>query len=918
MASSGALPQTLKSITATKITELSKQRALFETRRDAILQAVSEAPDNRAKAQVLLEGVCRLKGFPYDAFDADDNDDELDGTAYKRTFVSNCTERARHANIRRFLIQGRYDASVSDSMLKNYIDELEQELKNIDLKHQHASFYSELVNEWLGELNEASTAESITSNTDLVSVGRAEMHEQRAQWEALVFAPSEEVQADSINCYLDGLFKTNSMSKQALKDLRERIRNFGMELSTKSKAFTVESLEFASNALLKSDLLSKEKTGILKEFMRNKEVIQEVADVLNMRLASLGDWRWDPQGVPLEMRRQLNGKYRVFMDEDLLDALMFQYLGTYWSVEFRDAFVAFMNTKAWKFLHDEIPKRQRDRRKYFLGDSNNHDAAVSVNDLRRETFKADYFMTLLPSSVEEGKRSYDDPERDEDETDSKNPLDVKHSLLHLLISESLIYKRTNGQFTVIRSDFKWFGPSLSHTTILTVLAYFGVPQTWLDFFKMFLEAPMKFVHDGSSAEVRVRKRGVPMSHGLSDCFSEAVLFCMDYAVNQRTEGAYLYRLHDDFWFWGREETCVNAWAAMSEFTKVMGLKFNEEKTGTACMHADATPHQGSEASSVAARLPKGDIRWGFLKLDSKLGHFIIDQDEVDAHIAELKLQLSSCHSVFSWVQAWNTYFGRFFSNNFAKPAMCFGRRHIDMAIETLSRVERAVFFDANETDSGCTATTTAGVTEYLRKVIRERFHMDDLPEGFFYFPVELGGLEVVNPVIPLLGMREDIKQTPERRLEKAFLQDEAQYHAAKERFEKQGSKHDVRPESISDDDDLAHFFSLEEYMRYPESRSDALLDAYTDLNSVPDLNAINQTAALQRSMTGLAGARRGQKPTNVISADWHHMSPYWRWVGELYQDDMVRRYGSLAAVEREFMPLGVVKTLKEGRLRWQG
>jgi len=43
------------------------------------------------------------------------------------------------------------------------------------------------------------------------------------------------------------------------------------------------------------------------------------------------------------------------------------------------------------------------------------------------------------------------------------------------------------------------------------------------------------------------------------------------------------------------------------------------------------------------------------------------------------------------------------------------------------------------------------------------------------------------------------------------------------------------------------------------------------------------------------------------------MTPYWCWVAEMYHSDMVRTYGSLSAVNREFMSLGVVKTLKEER-----
>ncbi|RHZ59585.1 uncharacterized protein CDV56_105850 [Aspergillus thermomutatus] len=899
MASTGALPQTLKSITATKIKELSKQRSLFEKRKDQIFKASRDAPDLRSKVQILLEGVTKLNGDPNDAFDKEDLD--ADDTEQHTTRVTDCSDRATYTNIRRFLLQSQYDPSVSDGSLKDWIAQLEGELQSLELKHEHAAFYSNLVTDWLENLEAEQSA-----GKEFEPVGRAEMQEQRATWESLVFSTAD-VNADTIRAYLDSLFNTTPLTQQALKELRERVKSFGTDLAAKKKWFSVDDLKWVSESLLKADLLTKEKMGILREFMRNKAVAQEVADVLNMRLASLDSWSWPEEGIPVEMRRQLNGKYRVFMDEDLLDSLLFQYLGLKWSVAFKKAFEAFFKTRAWKSPRQHISKEERERRRYFL------DSTVDgscVNDYRRQTYEADYFMTQLPSSVEAGVPEYSDEASSDDITDRgtrKHALDTKHSLLHLLITESIIHTTQYGQFTAIRSDFKWFGPSLPHATVMEVLKYFGVPQNWLDFFRVFLEAPLKFTHNGENAAVQVRKRGVPVSHALSDCFGETVLFCMDYAVNQSTGGAYLYRLHDDFWFWGREHTCVKAWGAMTKFTGVMGLELNEEKTGTVRL-TKPNPRQGSQVPAEqepSSLLPAGDIRWGFLKLDPQEGRFIIDQSQVDSHIVELGHQLASCKSIFAWVQAWNSYFARFFTNNFGKPAMCFGRSHIDMAISTLSRIERTLFPD--------------GVTAHLRRMIADQFDVHDLPEGFFYFPIELGGLQLLNPYIPLLAMREDIKQTPQQRLQKAFLEDEDAWHAAKERFEKGGPRSSVRVYINGDDRDPAAFMSLEEFMRFPESHSRALLQAYKDLIRIPEEVSINQTTGFQSSLMSLnktgvtgPGGRRG------ITDSWVTMTPYWRWTAEVYHEEMVKKFGSLAAVNREFMPLGVVETLREGKFRWQG
>lgn len=912
MAATGALPQTLKSITATKINELSKQRAIFDKRKAEILAIANAAPDLRCRLRILLDELSSVKGYPKDSLDkcdldlddessSDDpvNDEDVTSPGMGQLYPTD------HTNMRRFLLQGRYDTSVSEATLQDWITKLETELEFLELKHNHATFYSNLVTEWLSHLDSPVTSspeqqldnEPTSVKSDgAENVGRAEMHEQRAQWESLVFTPATHVNEDSIRSYLDGLFNQTKLSRQALKEIREKLQKFGTGLATNTDWLDVEELQWVSKALMKTDLLSNEKASILKEFMRNKEVLQEVADVLNMRLASLDSWSWGGDGIPVEMRRQLNGKYRVFMDEELLDSLLLQFLGSRWAVKLREVFTSFSASYAWKQMHEEIPDEFKERRKYFLGERVVKRGSC-INDERLKTYKRDYFMSQLPDSLDEGCRSYDD------NSESKNALETKHSLLHLLITESIIHKSQREEFTAVRSDFQWFGPSLPHATILTVLCYFGVPETWLTFFRTFLEAPLKFVQDEPAATAKTRKCGVPMSHTLSDCFGESVLFIMDFAVNQHTDGGILYRLHDDFWVWGAESTCEKAWESMSQFSNVMGLKFNQEKTGTVRM-GKANKKEGSV-------LPVGQIRWGFLVLDAEQGRFVIDQAQVDQHIEELDRQLSSCTSVFAWVQAWNGYFGRFFTNNFAQPALCFGRDHIDMATSTLSRIEHTLFTKSSNQSSGI----AENVTDFLRTMIADRFQIHDLPNGFFYYPVELGGLGLLNPFIRLLAMRENIKRTPKRELENASLQEEKNYQGFKEKFEKDGSPTNTTMQGTNGQP--LSFMSLDEYMKYPETYSHDFWTAYINLLRLPAEKGISASAGFVRHQKGLR-ASTGKPGKRSIGADWDSMTPYWRWVAELYHDEMVRTYGSLAAVNREFMPLGVVKTLQEGRFRWQG
>ncbi|KAK2801455.1 hypothetical protein FQN51_005349 [Onygenales sp. PD_10] len=943
--SSNALPHALQSITATKITELNKQRALYESRKAAILNEADQQPNLREKVRVLLEGVTRIKGFPDDGLDKTDNEDE---TSHFE-FESDLWDRSGYRNIRRFLLQSKYDSSISQAMLLQWEEKLKRELELRSIKHEHALFFSRLVTEWLENPNESTTRKGDdTVGGSFESVGRKEMHEQRAQWEKLVFEPAE-TDPVAIERYLNNLFTSTRLSEQALKDLRKEVKAFSKEVLTTQDAFNTTSLKWVTRGVIDSDIFSPEKVNSLKIFLQNDDVAQEVADVLNMRLAQLDTWSWGSEAIPVEMRRQLNGKYRVFMDEDILDALFAQYVGVRWGVKFKSLFKQFFNSHAWKSNSQAIPKSDLERRQYFLHDdpianwSTNPSAAWSVDATRRRMYESDYFMSQLRMSESAARPAYDEGDR------AGSPLALKHSLLHLLITEARLNTTLYGEMTVLRSDFKWFGPSLPHSTLLAVMKFFDMPEIWLSFLVRFLEAPLKFVHDGPNAPIRVRRRGVPMSHAISDLLGESLLFCMDFAVNQKADGAFLYRLHDDFWFWGQEKLCVRAWKAMTEFSEVMGIEFNEEKTGTARLvskdrgrsHREASSPEISESedsdddmSSASSEsdteldvLPEGDVRWGFLKLDEEAGRFIIDQAQVDEHIKELRHQLGACKSVFSWIQAWNTYMARFFSNNFGKPARCFGREHIEMVISTLQRIEHELF--TSQDNSSPNAHQITNVTDYLRHIIARRFNMHDLPDGFFYFPVELGGLDLRNPLIPSLAMREDMKITPERILEKAFIADEKLYVAAKELFEKKGPnrrftdadysirlRHGPSATPSRSNSDPSAFMSLEEYNKYIEITSSKLEDAYSRLLSCPAEMSVDRTPELQAEQSRIM--RSHTDTTMPLSSRWNNMTPYWRWVAELYREEMTRRYGGLAVVERGVVPLGVVKVLKEGKVKWQG
>lgn len=905
-----ALPETLKSITATKIQEVTNQRNIFEAAKAEIYKKASTSTTPLETTLNLFNGVRQLRKIRLLSDDSSDDDE------YQSHGVA--AEKFRNDSL--LLRQAATDPSAPASVIASIQKSLERDLEIESIKHQHAQFFSELVTEWLKNPDhEVKTPDS----SSFESIGRKEMHEQRATWESLVFTEAK-VEVPKIEAYLKKLFTPTKVTNEAYKEIVRCTKAYSSELRETKDLFDSDSLKGTMAGLAKTDLLTEEKNATLRAFMANKEVLKEVADVLNMRFMSLKTWTWTVvgDGIPVEMRRQLNGKYRVFMDEDILDALLIYEIGLKWAVHFRTTLTRFFDSPAWSRSEKQIPKVDRQRREYYLV----NDAAVGADSMqktRRTTYREDYLLTQLPISESVGKRNYDEDNDDDDDeaVKQKGPLDLKHGLLHMLVAESLIARHLKPQavHTVIRSDFKWFGPAMPHATVYAVLQFFGVDEEWLVFFRKFLEAPLFFVQDGPQAQTQTRKRGLAMSHTLTDVFGEVVLFVMDYAVNQATS-SYLYRLHDDFWLWGSEESCLKGWKAMTSFAGVMGIEFNQEKTGTVRIgktveddssEMDTSDEELSTYSSKAVALPRGEVRWGFLLLDAQTGQFLVDQKQVDEHIAELRTQLSYCKSIFSYIQSYNAYVGRFFTNNFGKPSYGFGRKHVDMMISTFARIQKEMF-------------PSGSVTDHLTSLAHERFGIQNLPQGFWYFPIEQGGLELRNPLIPLLGMRESLRQTPDRLIEKALDKDEADYRRAETYFKDHNNGTGfgkIVPEiyqQISQSGET--FMSKEEYLRYREEKSVHLAAVYKNFLMVPPEQEIMPT----QQVTSLLAQGEPDLPTRFKNKQpalvkvFGNMQPYWKWMLALYGAEIVERYGSVRMVDGGQVPLGVVSLMKKNKVRWRG
>lgn len=862
MASSEILSQTLLSITNTKLAQLDKQKDAYNSRKRVLIDSANAHTDSNKRARELVEG---FKDLP-----------SMTSSTLNPTMSLE--------NLNRFIQQAEHDPAVTNAFIQEYESLVRNELQVQSNRYAFASLYGKLVNEWISAGNDQEQDPEAAS----LSVGRDEARVQRATWEEYVFAPKT-TDKDAIKAYLSTVFEAEDDVKDQLGELRKELKRFQDNWSA-NPHFDVDSLTTTINGMLRSDILTDVKRATLKDFVGNDTVLSEIADVLNMRMATRKTWSWESDLV-IDQRRQLNGRYRFYPDEDLLQSIFLHYIGMRWAVELHSRFRGLLNS--WKPILDPISSQDKRRLHFFLDISDELDSGAmpgTMGAIKRTHFEDEIFLDQLPKSFEEQRGAYGSKDDAEIGDTRKSHIDVVQHLLHMIEADIILQKHFQRDVTVIRSDFKWFGPSIPHSSIAAVLEFFGVGADWIEFFMKVLEAPLRFKQDPEDAPSRVRRRGTPLSTPLEDVFGESLLFCVDFAVNQKANGTRLYRLHDDMWLWGNTEACVKGWEVLGECASVLGLDFNFEKTGSALI----VGFERDWDSDLTAGLPKGDVTWGFLKLDRNTGRFVIDQGEVDKHIGELRVQLDACKTVFNWIQAWNTYGARFFSNFFGKPANCSGRQHIDSMLGTFQRIQQQLFPD-----------TPGGVGAYVKQMIAERFdiQLSDIPDGYIYFPPEFGGLGLKNPFIDLCLVRDAVKEDPEELVESFEEQEARNYRTFKARFENSTVRSSKSRRYEFRDLENEPFMSLEELESYRDWIGESLGCTFRVLMQEP----MSKNLALKGAVKA------------VLEPDqWSELSSYDQWVLQLFSKDMISRFGGLNVVEKGLLPMGLMDLLRQSKFQWVG
>ncbi|KAL8751791.1 MAG: hypothetical protein Q9184_005949 [Pyrenodesmia sp. 2 TL-2023] len=854
------LTQVLRSVTRSKARQAARQRARFIEGKFALQHLL----------EYETQGLKRLRAILNTYKDLPLMDQVNNGT---ETFV---------ANVERIITKTTQDPCVR---LDEWESRLMRLLNTHSLRYEYSALYINIMEEWISNGDDSEVPDDVGMGTFVPEALTDSMEQHRRKWETYVFT---EVESDkkAIHAWLEGLLRSSEPTRKAIDTTRREIRKFEKTMAERHEHFTKRTMTWCVEGVLRSDLLTDGKRAVLTAMQQDGDTLNDMMDDLNMRMNTLDRWTWPTEGVPVEQRRQVGSKSRIFQDEDIMDALFLRYIGVRWSVRMSKSLTT-LSRATWLFPKNLISKEERLRREEHLGLGKDH--ASGVNGQRLETYQTDFLLTQLLKEEWEVDRGYDNGE-EQDQKEGikirKSPTELKHSLLQLLVTEVAIAKRLKGEITVLQSDFESFGPSIPHSTIAAVMSFFGVSESWIQFFQKVLEVPIVFKEDGTKAEIQYRRRGTSMSSPLADVFGETILFCMDYAVWYYTAGVRIYRLHDDFWLWGPEASVCQGWKVMNRFAKVMGLKFNTAKSGCVRVLQKAPgPHRKALLS-----MPQGDVRYGFLKL-LPTGYFRVDFPLVDRHIDALISQLASARSLFSWVRIWNIHGVGYFTSMLGgkQPANCFGAKHIKEMETVFLHVYNRVFQEERN------------VASHIRKHINKRFpsFRSTVVDAFIFLPIELGGLGAQNPFVILTQLQGQILADPETAMTTFFQAETFLYNTAKTSFERRHRKlladNTMRP--------TEPFLSLSDYTRPREETSRELLRTYQTMLLRPKPHEI-QVSEVVRSMLGGTQAMKS-------------FSPYTLWLFELYEKELIENFGGLRIIDTKLLPMGMIKLARKQRIKWR-
>jgi hypothetical protein len=324
MASTGtksSFGQAIHFITEIKLQELETQRLAYKEHARVLdnSNAIDETGDIIKKVETLAKAIKSWTGS------GAVKDDKVVGA------------KLQLDDLEFWLQQAKKDPSFSREIAQRWADTLEQHIRHTVTRFDAARLFGKLFNEWLASGDSSAVAyqgpsddqdlqetdSNAADDSTFEKLGRKEMFEQKEKLVSIVFE-DHAIEVEKLKAYLDKLFESEETAR-SLEKMRKELKDFSYWL--KRKTIAVVDVRNSIAGLLASGLMDEEKRTTLKAFQESDMVLTELASVLNMRMANLRSWSWPKEGILVEFRRHLNGKYRSVSNYATCLSFSFSLLG---------------------------------------------------------------------------------------------------------------------------------------------------------------------------------------------------------------------------------------------------------------------------------------------------------------------------------------------------------------------------------------------------------------------------------------------------------------------------------------------------------------------------------------------------------------------------------------------------------------
>jgi hypothetical protein len=214
--------------------------------------------------------------------------------------------------------------------------------------------------------------------------------------------------------------------------------------------------------------------------------------------------------------------------------------------------------------------------------------------------------------------------------------------------------------------------------------------------------------------------------------------------------------------------------------------------------------------------------------------------------------------------------------------------------------------------------TQCTVTGFLRQKIESRFGTSDVPDAFFYLPEKLGGLGLRNPFISISLIRKKLNKTPIELVDDYLSEELSHYERAKRNFERTTRKdrrallEQLQPDrafenlNIISTEEMDQFMTVNEWNKLREEESYHYSLLYEELMNVPTCAGPRTTAVVNDA---ISDARE--------DFDLGRLGIETKWILGLYAEELMKDFGGLNLVDKQYLPMGVLDMIKDKKVRWQ-